>query len=109
MAGKDFTVRHAPPSGSARGVRRSRTNQFYEKLLVTVRPRQLYRLHSPPEIDALIDRQMGGESETRAKRQRNGGQIERKLIEEAVRPIIFFIETGHCLAAESQGMTLMKK
>ena len=35
-------------------------------------------------------------------------QIERKLIEEAVRPIIFFMRQGTCWQPEVKGVTLME-
>jgi len=34
-------------------------------------------------------------------------QIERKLIEDAVRPIIFFMRQGTCWQPEIKGLTLM--
>jgi peptide/nickel transport system substrate-binding protein len=58
------------------------------------------------EVDALIDRQ-SAETDT-AKRKELVWQIERKLIEDAVRPIIFFMRQGTCWQPEVKGLTLME-
>jgi peptide/nickel transport system substrate-binding protein len=95
---RDFTVAMSL-SGSAVD---DPDNQFYEN----------YSCRSPrnytgciPEVDALIDRQ-SAESDP-AKRKELVWQIERKLIEEAVRPIIFFMRQGTCWQPEVKGLTLM--
>ena len=58
-----------------------------------------------PEVDALIDQQ-SAETDPR-KRKELVWQIERKLIEDAVRPIIFFMRQGTCWQPEVKGLTLM--
>ena len=95
---KDFTVALSL-SGSAVD---DPDNQFYEN----------YSCRSPrnytgcnPEIDALIDKQ-SAESDP-VKRKELVWQIERKLIEDAVRPIIFFMRQGTCWQPEVKGLTLM--
>jgi peptide/nickel transport system substrate-binding protein len=95
---KDFTVAMSL-SGSAVD---DPDNQFYEN----------YSCRSPrnytgcnPETDALIDRQ-SAESDP-VKRKELVWQIERKLIEDAVRPIIFFMRQGTCWQPEVKGLTLM--
>ena len=94
---KDFTV---AMSLSGRAVD-DPDNQFYEN----------YSCRSPrnytgcnPELDALIDRQ-SAESDP-ARRRELVWQIERKLIEDAVRPIIFFMRQGTCWQPEVKGLTL---
>src|SRR5258707_8709955 len=84
---KDFTVAMSL-SGSAVD---DPDNQFYEN----------YSCRSPrnytgcnPEIDALIDKQ-SAESDP-VRRKELVWQIERKLIEKAGRPTIFFMEKGTC-------------
>jgi peptide/nickel transport system substrate-binding protein len=42
------------------------------------------------------------------KRKELVWQIERKLIEEAVHPIIFFMRQGTCWQPEVKGLTLME-
>jgi peptide/nickel transport system substrate-binding protein len=59
-----------------------------------------------PEVNALIDRQ-SAETDP-AKRKELVWQIERKLIEDAVRPIIFFMRQGTCWQPEVKGLTLME-
>jgi peptide/nickel transport system substrate-binding protein len=59
-----------------------------------------------PEIDALIDRQ-SAESDP-VKRKELVWQIERKLIDDAVRPIIYFMRQGTCWQPEVKGLTLME-
>jgi peptide/nickel transport system substrate-binding protein len=59
-----------------------------------------------PEMNALIDRQ-SAENDP-AKRKELVWQIERKLIEDAVRPIIFFMRQGTCWQPEVKGLTLME-
>ena len=57
------------------------------------------------EVDALIERR-SAEIDP-AKRKQMVWQIERKLIEDAVRPIIFFMRQGTCWQPEVKGLTLM--
>jgi peptide/nickel transport system substrate-binding protein len=59
-----------------------------------------------PELDAMIDRQ-SAESDP-AKRKELVWQIERKLVADAVRPIIFFMRQGTCWQPEVKGLTLME-
>ena len=59
-----------------------------------------------PEVDVLIDRQ-SGEIDP-AKRKELVWQIERKLIEDAVRPIIFFMRQGTCWQPQVKGLILME-
>jgi peptide/nickel transport system substrate-binding protein len=59
-----------------------------------------------PEVNELIDRQ-SAETDP-AKRKELVWQIERKLIEDAVRPIIFFMRQGTCWQPEVKGLTLME-
>jgi peptide/nickel transport system substrate-binding protein len=94
---KDFTVAMSL-SGSAVD---DPDNQFYEN----------YSCGSSrnyagcnPEIDALIKKQ-SAESDP-VKRKELVWQIERKLIEDAVRPIIFFMRQGTCWQPEVKGLTL---
>jgi peptide/nickel transport system substrate-binding protein len=57
------------------------------------------------EIDALIKKQSAEPDPV--KRKELVWQIERKLIEDAVRPIIFFMRQGTCWQPEVKGLTLM--
>jgi peptide/nickel transport system substrate-binding protein len=76
-------------------------NQFYEVLLRS--PARYSRLQSRDRV--LIDKQ-SAESDP-AKRKELVWQIERKLIDDAVRPIIFFMRQGTCWQPEVKGLTLM--
>jgi ABC-type transport system substrate-binding protein len=59
-----------------------------------------------PEVDALIEQQS---AETNSdKRKELVWQIERKLVQDAVRPIIFFMRQGTCWQPEVKGLTLME-
>jgi len=58
------------------------------------------------EVDALIDRQ-SAEADS-VKRKELVWQIERRLIEDATRPIIFFMRQGTCWQPEVKGLTLME-
>jgi peptide/nickel transport system substrate-binding protein len=58
------------------------------------------------EIDALIDRQ-SAEADP-VKRKELVWQIERKLVDDATRPIIFFMRQGTCWQPEVKGLTLME-
>ena len=96
---KDFTVAMGL-SGSAVD---DPDTQFYEN----------YSCRSPrnytgcnPEVDALVERQ-SAEMDP-AKRKGQVWQIERKLIDAAVRPIIFFMRQGTCWQPEVKGLTLME-
>jgi peptide/nickel transport system substrate-binding protein len=58
------------------------------------------------EVDSLIDRQ-SAEADP-VKRKELVWQIERRLIEDATRPIIFFMRQGTCWHPEVKGLTLME-
>src|ERR1700737_3859534 len=95
---KDFTVAMSL-SGSAVD---DPDNQFYEN----------YSCRSPrnytgcnAEVDALIDRQSAEPDPV--KRKELVWQIERRLIDDAVRPVIFFMRQGTCWQPEVKGLTLM--
>ena len=59
------------------------------------------------EVDALIERQ-SAEIDS-ATRKQMVWQIEHKLIEDAVRPIISFMRQGTCWQSEVKGLTLMEQ
>jgi len=96
---KDFTVALSL-SGSAVD---DPDTQFYENY--SCRSSRNYT-GCNPEVDALIDRQ-SAETDP-AKRKELVWQIERKLIEDAVRQIIFFMRQGTCWQPQVKGMTLME-
>jgi peptide/nickel transport system substrate-binding protein len=96
---KDFTVALSL-SGSAVD---DPDTQFYENY--SCRSSRDYTGYCNPEVEALIDRQ-SAESDL-AKRRELVWQIERKLIEDAVRPIIFFMRQATCRQPEVKGLTLM--
>jgi peptide/nickel transport system substrate-binding protein len=96
---KDFTVALSL-SGSAVD---DPDTQFYENY--SCRSSRNYT-GCNPEVDALIDRQ-SAETDP-AKRKELVWQIERKLIDDAVRPIIFFMRQGTCWQPEVKGLTLME-
>ena len=96
---KDFTVAMSL-SGSAVD---DPDTQFYENY--SCRSSRNYT-GCNPEVDALIEQQS---AETNPdKRKELVWQIERKLIEDAVRPIIFFMRQGTCWQPEVKGLTLME-
>ena len=96
---KDFTVAMSL-SGSAVD---DPDNQFYENY--SCRSSRNYT-GCNREVDALIDRQSAESDPT--KRKELVWQIERKLIEDAVRPIIFFMRQGTCWQPAVKGLTLME-
>ena len=96
---KDFTVALSL-SGSAVD---DPDTQFYENY--SCRSSRNYTGYCNPEVEALIDRQ-SAEGDL-AKRRELVWQIERKLIEDAVRPIIFFMRQATCWQPEVKGLTLM--
>jgi len=96
---KDFTVAMSL-SGSAVD---DRDTQFYENY--SCRSSRNYT-GCNPEVDALIEQQ-SAETDP-AKRKELVWQIERRLIEDAVRPIIFFMRQGTCWQPEVNGLTLME-
>jgi len=96
---KDFTV-VLSLSGSAVD---DPDTQFYENH--ACRSPRNYTAYCNPEVEALIDRQ-SGESDP-AKRKELVWQVERKLIEDAVRPIILFMRQPTCWQPEVKGLTLM--
>jgi len=64
-----------------------------------------YTAYCNPEVDKLIDRQ-SIETDV-AKRKQLVSQIERKLIEDHARPIIFFPRGAVCRSPSLKGLTLM--
>jgi peptide/nickel transport system substrate-binding protein len=64
-----------------------------------------YTAYCNPEVDKLIDRQ-SIETDI-GKRKQLVSQIERKLIEDHARPIIFFPRGAVCRAPALKGLTLM--
>ena len=96
---KDFTV-VLSLSGSAVD---DPDTQFYANY--SCRSSRNYTGYCDPEVEALIDRQ-SAESDP-AKRRGLVWQIERRLIADAVRPIIFFMRQATCWQPEVSGLTLM--
>ncbi len=76
--------------------------QFYENYSCRS-PRNLIG-YCNPEFEATIDQQ-SAEADP-AKRKELVWQIERKLIEDAVRPIIYFVRQATCSQPEVKGVTL---
>ena len=95
---KDFTVAMSL-SGSAVD---DPDTQFYENY--SCRSSRNYT-GCNRELDALIERQSAEVDP--AKRKELVWQVERKLIDDAVRPIIFFMRQGTCWQPEVKGLTLM--
>ena len=77
--------------------------QFYENY--SCRPSRNYTGYCNPEVEAVIDKQ-SAEADPE-KRKELVWQIERKLIEDAVRPIIFFMRQASCWQPKVKGLTLM--
>jgi peptide/nickel transport system substrate-binding protein len=76
---------------------------FYENY-VTGSPRN-YTNYSNPEVDKLIDRQS---AETNIdKRKKLVWEIERKLIEDDARPILFYNKAANCREPYVKGLTTM--
>ena len=96
---KDFTV-VLSLSGSAVD---DPDTQSYENY--ACRSPRNYTAYCNPEVEALIDRQSTASDP--AKRKELVWQIERKLIEDAVRPIIFFMREATCWQPEVKRLTLM--
>ena len=96
---KDFTVAMSL-SGSAVD---DPDTQFYENY--SCRSSRNYT-GCNPEVDTLIERQ-SAETDP-AKRKELVWQIERKLVDDAVRPIIFFMRQGTCWQPDLKGLTLME-
>jgi peptide/nickel transport system substrate-binding protein len=96
---KDFTVALSL-SGSAVD---DPDTQFYENY--SCRSSRNYTGYCNPEVEAVIDKQ-SAEADPE-KRKELVWQIERKLIEDAVRPIIFFMRQESCWQPEVKGLTLM--
>jgi len=66
---------------------------------------QNYDRYCNKDIDALIDRQsMEGD---RSKRQQILWEIERKLIEDNARPVLFYFRNGSCWAPYVKGVNVM--
>jgi peptide/nickel transport system substrate-binding protein len=96
---KDFTVALSL-SGSAVD---DPDTQFYENY--SCRSSRNYTGYCNPEVEAVIDKQ-SAEADPE-ERKELVWQIERKLIEDAVRPIIFFMRQASCWQPEFKGLTLM--
>ena len=96
---KDFTVALSL-SGSAVD---DPDTQFYENYSCC--SSRNYTGYCNPEVEALIDKQSAESDPT--KRKELVWQVERKLIEDAVRPIIFFMRQATCWQPEVKGLTLM--
>jgi hypothetical protein len=73
--------------------------------LEAVRPSRNYTGYCNPEVEALIDKQSAQRAP--AKRKELVWQVERKLIEDAVRPITFFMRQATCWQPEVKGLTLI--
>ncbi len=77
--------------------------QFYENFVCGAE--RNYSGYCNPELDRLIDRQsMESDPE---KRRQLVWQIERRLAEDNVRPVIFFARQAWCLQPRVKGLTLM--
>ncbi len=77
--------------------------QFYENFVCGAD--RNYGGYCNPELDRLIDRQsMESDPE---KRRQQVWEIERRLVEDNVRPVIFFARAAWCLQPRVKGMTLM--
>jgi peptide/nickel transport system substrate-binding protein len=96
---KDFTVALSL-SGSAVD---DPDTQFYENY--SCRSARNLTGYCNPEVEAMIDKQ-SAEGDP-ARRKDLVWQIERKLIEDAVRPIIYFMRQATCWQPEVKGLTLM--
>jgi peptide/nickel transport system substrate-binding protein len=96
---KDFTVALSL-SGSAVD---DPDTQFYENY--SCRSARNLTGYCNPEVEAMIDKQ-SAEGDP-ARRKELVWQIERKLIEDAVRPIIYFMRQATCWQPEVKGLTLM--
>jgi peptide/nickel transport system substrate-binding protein len=64
-----------------------------------------YTGYCNPEVDKLVDRQsMETDQE---KRKKLVWEIERKLVEDGARPVIFYPRGGTCRKPEVKGLTIM--
>ena len=77
--------------------------QFYENFVCGAD--RNYGGYCNPELDRLIDRQ--SMEPDREKRRQLVWQIERQLIEEGARPIIFYPRGGTCTQPYVKGLTTM--
>jgi peptide/nickel transport system substrate-binding protein len=77
--------------------------QFYENYVCGAE--RNYTGYCNPEVDKLVDEQsMQADTE---KRKRIVWEIERKLIEDVARPVIFYPRQATCRHARVKGMTVM--
>jgi peptide/nickel transport system substrate-binding protein len=96
---KDYTI---AINGTESGVD-DPDQQFYENFVCgAVRN---YTGYCNPEVDKLIDQQSA--EANREKRKQLVWQIERQLIEESARPIIFYPRGGTCTQPYVKGLTTM--
>jgi peptide/nickel transport system substrate-binding protein len=77
--------------------------QFYQNY--SCRSSRNYTGYCNSEVEALIDKQSAEGNP--GKRKELVWQIERRLIEDAVRPVIFFMHQATCWHPEVKGLTLM--
>jgi len=64
-----------------------------------------YSGYCNPELDKLVDQQSAEANQE--KRKKLVWQIERKLAEDAVRPVIFYPRGGTCKQPWVKGLTIM--
>jgi len=77
--------------------------QFYENYVCGAE--RNYGGYCNPELDRLVERQsMEGDPE---KRRQLVWQIERQLVEDGARPVIYYPRAAICLQSRVKGMTLM--
>ena len=96
---KDYTI---AINGTESGVD-DPDQQFYENFVCGAE--RNYTGYCNPEVDKLIDQQ-SAEADT-AKRKQLVWQIERRLVEEGARPIIFYPRGGTCQQPYVKGLTTM--
>ena len=78
-------------------------SQFYENYVCGARAQ--YTGYCNPEVDRLVDRQsMEADPE---KRKQLVWEIERDLVEDDARPIIFYPRGANCRQPEVKGLTIM--
>ena len=77
--------------------------QFYENYVCGAE--RNYGGYCNPQLDELIDRQ--SMEPDREKRRQMVWEIERRLAEDNVRPVIFYARQASCWQPRVKGMTLM--
>src|SRR5882672_2859724 len=77
--------------------------QFYESYTCTAE--RNYTAYCNREVDQLVDRQSA--EPDREKRKQLVWEIERKLIEDVARPVIFYPRQATCRHPQVKGMTVM--